>query len=135
VQRLVRQLDPVAVEFREADGESPTVVEGTDLDGGARLLRLRGRRAAGNECKGDAVNLGVFGLVPARVLIDGVAAATQAPADDLLAQELAAERADAEDVGNGVGIPALGEHGHRYDAADVLAELAPLADGVHCFSE
>ena len=63
--------------------------------------------------------------------VDGVVAPPQAAADDLLAQELAAERADTEDVGDGVGVPALGEHGDRDDAADVLAELALLADGVH----
>ena len=34
-------------------------------------------------------------------------------------------------MGDGVGVPALGEHRHRHDAADLLAELALLADGVH----
>ncbi len=30
-----------------------------------------------------------------------------------------------------IGIPPLGEHGHRHDAADGLAEPPLLADGVH----
>jgi hypothetical protein len=34
-------------------------------------------------------------------------------------------------MGDRVGVPALGEHRHRHDAADVLAELARLADRVH----
>ena len=64
-------------------------------------------------------------------VVGGVADAAQAAADDLLAEELGAEGADAEDVGDGVGVPALGEHRDRHDAADLLAELARLADGVH----
>ena len=34
-------------------------------------------------------------------------------------------------MGDRVGVPALGEHRDADDAADLLAELAPLADGVH----
>ena len=60
-----------------------------------------------------------------------VAHAAQAAADDLLAEQLRAEGADAEDVRHGVGVPALGEHRDGDDALDLLAELARLADGVH----
>ena len=60
-----------------------------------------------------------------------VADAAERPTDDLLAQELRPEGADAEDVGDGVGVPALGQHRDRDDAADVLAEPARLADRVH----
>ena len=38
-------------------------------------------------------------------------------------------------MGDGVGIPALGEHGDTDDALDVFAELAGLAHGVHHFAE
>ena len=68
-------------------------------------------------------------------VVGGVAHAAQAAAHDLLAEELRAEGADAEDVGDGVGVPALGEHGDGDHALDVLAELAGLADGVHHFAE
>ena len=51
--------------------------------------------------------------------------------DHLLAQELRAEGAHAEDVGDGVGVPAFGQHRDADHALDVLAELARLADGVH----
>ena len=98
------------------------------------MHRLRRRRVVGrlvgrDELERDAVDLGVLGLEQA--VVHGVGASAQAAADHLLAQELAAERAHAEDVGDGVGVPALGEHRDRDDAADLLAELAPLADGVH----
>ena len=65
------------------------------------------------------------------VLVQIVGLAAQRAADDLLAKKLRAEGADAEDVGDGVGVPPLGEHRDRDDAADRLAELARLADGVH----
>ena len=65
------------------------------------------------------------------VVVDRVAHPPQAAADDLLAEELGAEGAHAEDVGDGVGVPALGQHRDADDAADVLAEPARLADGVH----
>ena len=65
----------------------------------------------------------------------GVARAPKATAHDLLAEKLGAESAHAEDVGDGVGIPALGEHGDGDDALDVLAQLAGLADGVHHLAE
>ena len=69
------------------------------------------------------------------VVVGGVAHAAQRAADDLLAEQLRAEGAHAEDVRDGVGIPALGEHRDADDAPDVLAELARLADGVHHFAE
>ena len=86
--------------------------------------------AARDEGERHAVDLGVFGVEMA-VLVGGVAHAAQGAADHLLAQQLRAEGAHAEDVGDGVGVPALGEHRDADDALDVLAELARLADGVH----
>ena len=65
------------------------------------------------------------------VVVGGVAHPPQAAADHLLAEQLRAEGADAEDVRDGVGVPAFGEHRDGDDAPDVLAELAGLADGVH----
>ena len=40
-----------------------------------------------------------------------------------------------KDMGDGVGIPAFGEHGNRDDAADGFAEAAFFADGVHDFPQ
>ena len=52
-----------------------------------------------------------------RVQLVGLPA--QRAADDLLAEKLRAERADAEDVGDGVGVPAFGQHRDGDDAADL----------------
>ena len=84
----------------------------------------------GGEVERDAEDVGVLDVEQA-VLVQVVGLAAERAADDLLAEELRAEGADAEDVGDGVGVPALGEHRDRDDAADRLAELAVLADGVH----
>ena len=68
-------------------------------------------------------------------LVQVVGLPAQRAADDLLAQQLGAEGAHAEDVGDGVGVPALGQHGDRDDAADRLAEAALAADRVHHFAQ
>ena len=49
----------------------------------------------------------------------------QAAADHLLAQQLAAERAQPEDVRHVVRVPAFGQHGHGDHAAHMLARLRP----------
>ena len=59
-------------------------------------------------------------------LVQVVGLAAQRAADDLLAEKLRAEGADAENVRDGVGVPAFGEHRDRDDAADRAAELAGL---------
>ena len=97
-------------------------------------LGVGGCAAARDERERHAVDLGVLGVEMA-VVVGGVAHAAQGAADHLLAQKLRAEGADAEDVGDGVGVPALGEHGDADHALDVLAELAGLADGVHHLAE
>ena len=94
--------------------------------GGCRLRHHR----LGGEVEGDAHDVGIFDVEQA-VLVQLIGLAAQAAADHLLAQELGAEGADAEDVGDGVGVPAFGQHRHRDDAADLLAEPARAADGVH----
>jgi hypothetical protein len=38
-------------------------------------------------------------------------------------------------MGDGVGVPAFGEHGHRHDAADGFAQPTRLAHGVHGFAK
>jgi hypothetical protein len=57
-----------------------------------------------------------------RVVDRLVGIAPQAPAHDLLAQQLGAEGADAEDVGDGVGVPAFGQHGDGDDTTHLAAE-------------
>ena len=131
---FLRQLDAVAFDPREADFEGIALrPHGLDLDGLARRLRRRDDRLGG-EVEGNAEDVGIFDIEePFLVQVVGLAA--EGAADDLLAQQLRAEGADAENVGDRVGIPALGEHGNRDDAADGAAELAGLADGVHDFAQ
>ena len=96
---------------------------------------MRGRDDGfGVEVEGDAENVGVFD-VEEIVVVQVIRLAAERAADDLFTEELGAEGADADDVGDGVGVPAFGEHGDRDDAADLFAELAFLADGVHDFAE
>ena len=53
----------------------------------------------------------------------------------LLAEQLGAEGAHAEDVCHGINVPALGEHRDADHAFDVFAELARLAHRVHHLAE
>ncbi len=70
-----------------------------------------------------------------RPVVGGVGAAPQAAAHHLLAEKLGAERPHAEDVGDGVGVPALREHGDADHAPDALAEPVLPANGVHHLAE
>ena len=96
----------------------------------------------GDERERDAIDLGVLGSesLVSRGKVrslgsEGVAHPAESATDDLLAEKLGAKRADAKDVGNGVRVPPFGEHGDGDDAADALAELARLTDGVEDFAE
>ena len=84
--------------------------------------------------EGDAQHVRVLHAEQALV-VQLVGLAAQGAAHHLLAQELGAEGAHAQNVGDGVGVPALGEHGDRDHAADGTAQGAFLADGVHHFAQ
>ena len=84
--------------------------------------------------KGMPKHVGIF-HVERLLFIQVVGLAAKRPADDLLAEKLGAEGAHAQDMGDGIGIPAFREHGNRDDAADRLAEAAFLADRIHDFPE
>ena len=128
------QFDAVALDAREADFERVALrPHGLDLNRLARRLRRSDDRLGG-EVERNAEDVGIFDVEqPFFVQVVGLAA--QGAADDLLAQQLRAEGADAEDVGDGVGVPAFGEHRNRDDAADGAAELSRLADRVHDLAE
>ncbi len=133
-EAFLGELDAVAGDAGEADFEVVAVgADGFDLDGFAGLLR-RGDNGLGGEVEGDAENVGVFRGEEA-VAIKVVGLAAEGAADDLFAEKLSAEGAHAEDVGDGVGVPAFGEHRDRDDTANGFAEAAFLADGVHGFAE
>ena len=105
----VGQFDAVAFDTREADFERVAFgPHGANADGWPGRF---GRRddGLGGEVERDAENVGVFdGQQPVFVEVVGLAA--QAAPDDLFTKQLRAEGADAENVGDGVGIPAFREH-------------------------
>ncbi len=129
-EAFLRQFDAVAFDAGEADFERVALgADGFDLNGLTRWLRRRDDRL-GREVEGDAEDIGIFD-VEETFFIQVVGLAAERASDDLFAQELGAEGANAEDVRDGVRIPAFREHGDGDDAADGAAELAVLADGVH----
>ena len=131
---FLRQFDPIACHTGKADFEGIAVgTNGLDLDGLAGRLRRRNHRLGG-EVEGDAQHIGIFDVEQV-LFVEVVGLAAQGTADDLLAQKLRAEGAHAQNMGDGVGVPAFGEHGNRYHAADRVAEAAFLADGVHDFPQ
>ena len=134
VEPLAGQVVAVAEQAREGDLAGDAAFEGADAGRQRAGLGVRGRAAARDERERHAVDFGVFRLEMA-LLVGGVAHPSQAAADHLLAEQLRAEGADAQNVGDGVGVPALGEHRDADHALDVLAELAGLADGVHHLAE
>ena len=84
-----------------------------------------GDHGTGREVERDAEHVGVLDVEEV-VLVQVVGLPAQRPADDLLAQELGAEGAHAQHVGDGAGIPALGQHrdGHTTQRG-VSAEPGP----------
>jgi hypothetical protein len=125
-QPLVRQLDAVALDAREADLQRVALgPHGLHADSLARLLRRRDHRL-GVEVERDAQHVGVLDVEQTVVRSARSGLAAQRAADDLLAQQLGAEGAHAEHVGDGVGVPAFGEHRHRDHAADRVAQAPGL---------
>ena len=104
-----------------------------DRNGFARL-RLPGDDRLGGEVERDAEHVGVFDVEHA-VFVQIVGLAAQGAANYLLAQELRAERAHPENVGDGARVPALGEHRHRYHAAGGAAQPVRHPHGVHHFAQ
>ena len=99
------------------------------MHGFPRRLGRRDHRLGG-EVKGNTKHVGIFDVEQA-LFVQVVGLATQGAADHLLAEQLGAKGAYTEHMGDGVGVPALGEHGHGHHAADGLAEAVLLADRVH----
>ena len=84
----------------------------------------------GGEVEGDAEHIGVLDIKNI-VFVEVVGLAAQRPADDLFAEQLCAEGANSEYMGDGVGIPALRQHGDGYDAAGIATEATGFPHGVH----
>ena len=137
-QPLLRQLDAIALDAGKADFERVALgADGLDLNRLARRLR-RGDDRLRREVEGNAEDVGVFHVEQSLVrsfFVQLVGLAAQRATNNLLAQKLGAEGANAENVGDGIGIPAFGEHRDGDDAADRTAKLAGLADSVHDLAE
>ena len=122
-EALLGQIDAITFDAREANFERVALgSHSLDLN---RFARRLGRRddGLGREVEGNAEHIGVFDIEQA-VLVEVVGLAAQGASDDLLAQELRAEGADAENVRDGVRIPTFREHRDRDDAADGAAKLS-----------
>ena len=129
-EAFLGQFDAVAFDARKADFERIALrTDGLDLNRLARWLR-RSDDGLGREIEGNAEDIGIFDIEET-FFIEIVGLAAEGASDDLLAQELGAKGADAEDVSDGVRIPAFREHGNGNAAADGAAELPWFADGVH----
>jgi hypothetical protein len=107
-QPFLGQLHAIAFDAGEADFEGVALgADRFDLNRLARRLRRCNDRLR-REVEGNAEDVGVFHIEkPFFVLF--VRHATQRPSNDLLTQELGAEGPNAENMGDGIGIPSLGE--------------------------
>ena len=111
----------------------PVGADGSDVNCLARRLGFRDDRG-GREVEGDAENVRVLDAQQVfSVEIAGLAA--EGASDHLLAQQLGTEGPHPENMGHGVGVPALAQHGHRDDAAYRFTEPSRFPDGVHDLPE
>ena len=127
---LVGQVFAVAGDAGERDRQRFALLDGVH----ARTIGLGGFGGAttGLAVKSNGMpRMSAYSTSNRPFVVELVGLAAQRAADDLLAQKLRAESANAEDMGDSVGVPAFGQHGHRHDAANLLAETPWLADGVH----
>ena len=96
----------------------------------ARLrIRIRSFPALGdlerNQFERHAEHLGGL-LREQAILTEGVMPTPQGTAYHLFAQQLGSERAQTDDVGHGIGVPAFGQHGH----GDDTTHFPPGRDGL-----
>ena len=99
----------------------------------ARRLRFCDN-GLGGKVKGNAENVGVLDI-EFSILVQIIRLPPQRAPDDLLAQQLCAKRANAQNVRDGVGVPALGQHRNRNDTANRFAQASGLADRIHHFAQ
>ena len=123
LKALAGEIDPIALDAGEDNFERGALLD--RLDAEDRLWRSDRRDDwLGGEGEGDAEDVGVFDREELGLRVQLIGLPPQRAADDLLAEKLRPERADAHDVGYGVRVPALRQHRDRDDAADALAEAA-----------
>ena len=130
MQPLVGQFDAVAFDARENDFERRALLDRLDAEDRIRREDRRGH-GLGGECERDAEDVGIFDSEQIGRRVQIVRLPAQRAADDLLAEKLGSEGADANDVGHCVRVPPLRQHRYGDDAADAFAEPTRFADRVH----
>src|SRR5438309_7517517 len=88
-----------------------------------------------DEREGDTVDVDVLRRQQPGLRVWRVAHPPETTADHLLAQELALERPDPEDVRHVGRVPAFSEHRDGDHTTDVLTWIAALPDGVDDLSQ
>src|SRR6185437_876388 len=138
---FVTQFVPIAENARKPNAAAGPFWDGLDSRWYWSHAGLSCRSGAGNKRERNAVDLGVFGFKSDELnlgFVDGnphrcrrVTAPAQSPANDLFAKQLRSESAYSQNVRHGVGIPTFREHRDAYDALNLFAKLARLADRIH----
>jgi hypothetical protein len=126
---FVRQFHAIALDAREHDLKSRTLLESLHAHGRFRSLRWRYNRFGG-EIKGNAEYVGILNIEQT-FLIQVIGLPAQPSPNHLFAEKLGTESAHAENVRYGVSVPPFRQHRDRHHAADVFAEPPFPADGVH----
>ena len=133
IQREPRPVDVLDThDIRPADRELRLGSKRLDGRLGLRWLRYNAFMGfMGQKGERHAEDIDVLRLehVGSRVHIVGGPA--QAPPDDLLTQQLAAEGTQSHDMRHRLGVPALGQHPDGNHVLDLLARFPDPADRIH----
>ena len=131
---LIGQLHPIASHSRKPDLKFVSLwADGFHLNSLTRRLR-RNHHGLRREIKRHAEHICIL-HIKQPILVEVVRLAAQRTAYYLFAEQLRSEGAHAHHMADGVGIPSLGEHRNRHNAANRLAKLLWLAYRVHHLAE
>ena len=83
-----------------------------------------------SEIERDAEDIGVLDVEETALLVQVVRLAAERSADDLLAEKLRPEGADAEDVSDGASVPAFAQHGDGKRRSESAHRGGPLTPTV-----
>ena len=120
LQVVLGEIDAIALHAGELDFQGVALRrDRLHLDGRLRRLRYRDDRL-GREIEGNTEDVGILDIVEP-LGVEGIRLTTEGAADDLLTKELGAEGTDPQDVRDGIGVPAFGEHRDRHHATDAGA--------------
>ena len=103
------------------------------LNGFTRGLRRRNHRLC---CKveGDTEHIGILDTEEV-LFIEFIGLTAQCTTYHLLTKQLSTECAHTQYMGDGIGIPAFGQHGDRDHTADRFPKCSRLTNGIHHLSK